>query len=491
MLAPADGTSLGEIDALAPGAVPALVAAARAALADWSAAAPYQRAAALVAAADELAGRVDELARLHARESGKILPQARHEIVGALGLLRRNAELGRLAAGTLAPTGSLPGGERDLTLVERVPLGVVVAVIPFNFPVELTMEKAAAALAVGNVVIVKLPPQNPLTTREVLTVLARHLPAGVVQQVYGPTDTAAALCAAPGVDAVSLTGSVGAGVAVARATAHLLRPLHLELGGNGAAIVRPDADLDHVVTETLRGRLLMNGQACAATKRLIAHRSVAAELTERLVAALSDVVPVDPLADGARLGPLIDAAAAGRVAAQVERAVDAGAKRVLGGAPRGAFFAPTVLADVPADAAVLHDDEIFGPVVPVAAVDGDDEAVALANATSLRLTAAVFSADLPVALAMAGRLDFGGVVVNGTNNYRPPVVPFGGVGLAGAGREGLGFTIDELTRTRFIALRGVRPAGVAPTPLGPAGGSMLGPTPTRAGATPGGWTPGE
>lgn len=117
-----------------------------------------------------------------------------------------------------------------------------------------------------------------------------------------------------------------------------------------------------------------------------------------------------------------------------------------------------MLAEVPHDAAVLHDDEIFGPVVPVAAFDTDEQALDLANSTSLRLTAAVFSADWSTAVAMAGRLDFGGVVVGGTNNYRPPIVPFGGVDLAGAGREGLGWTLSELTRTRFIALRGIRPA---------------------------------
>ncbi|MCD4533571.1 aldehyde dehydrogenase family protein [Nocardioides sp. cx-169] len=464
--APGTGQVLGDITALPLEGVAGIVGAARAAAGDWAGAAPHQRAEPLVAAADELALRVDELAGQHARESGKVLAQAHHEVLGAIALLRRNAELGRTAAGELAATGGLPGGERDITMVERVPLGVVVAVIPFNFPVELTMEKAAAALAAGNVAIVKLPPQNPLTTAAVLDVLERQLPAGVLQRVYADTETSAALCAAPGVDAVSLTGSVGAGVAVARATAGVLRPLHLELGGNGAAIVRADADLDHVVDECLRGRLLMNGQACAATKRVVAHRSVAADLTERLVAALTDVDPTDPLSPGARLGPLIDAGAAARVEEQVQRAIADGATRALGAPPDGAWFAPTVLADVPAEAAVLHDDEIFGPVLPVTAYDDDDEALALANATRLRLTAAVFSADLPTALAMAGRLDFGGVVVNGTNNYRPPIVPFGGVDLAGAGREGLGWTFQELTRTRFIALRGVRPAGIVPIPKG-------------------------
>ncbi|MGN0064995.1 MAG: aldehyde dehydrogenase family protein [Nocardioides sp.] len=462
-----DGAALGEVTVVEPDAVPGIVAAAREAQPLWAAAAPYQRAALLHAAADELATMVDDLAVLHSRESGKIAPQAHHEVLGAVNLLRRNADLGRLQAGELAPTGSLPGGEQDLTLVERVPLGVVVAVIPFNFPVELTMEKAAAALAAGNTVVVKLPPQNPLTTSAVLDVLARHLPVGVVQQVYADLPASAALAAADGVDAVSLTGSVAAGQAVAAATATTLRPLHLELGGNGAAIVRADADLDHVVAECLRGRLLMNGQACAATKRVLVHASVAAELTERLVAALADVKPTDPLAEGARLGHLIDAGAAARVEAQVQHAVSQGARRVLGSPPDGAFFAPTVLAGVPASADVMHDDEIFGPVWPVHAYESDEDAVALANDTTLRLTAAVFSADVPTALAMAARLDFGGVVVNGTNNYRPPVVPFGGVALAGAGREGIGWSLDELTRTKFTAVRGIRPAGVAPVPSHP------------------------
>lgn len=451
-------SELGQIRSLSLEGVDDVVARAVTARSTWSAAAPHARAAALNAGADALDPLVDELATLHARESGKIAPQARGELLGSISLLRRNAEEGKMAAGELAPTASLPGGERDITLVERVPLGVVVAVIPFNFPVELTMEKAAAALAAGNVVIVKLPPQNPLTTVRVVQTVAAHLPPGVLQVVDAGTEVSSALCSHRDVAAVSLTGSVGAGLAVAASTAPLLRPLHLELGGNGAAIVRPDADLDHVVNQTLLGRLLMNGQACAATKRVIAHRSIAAELTERLVAALSDIEPTDPLAEGARLGPLIDATAAARVEHQVQRALGEGARRALGGPPDGAWFAPTVLADVPHEAAVLHDDEIFGPVVPVVAVDSDEEALALANATSLRLTAAVFSADWPTAIAMAGRLDFGGVVVNGTNNYRPPIVPFGGVDLAGTGREGLGWTYGELTRTRFIALRGIRPA---------------------------------
>ncbi|MFP3913833.1 MAG: aldehyde dehydrogenase family protein [Actinomycetota bacterium] len=344
--------------------------------------------------------------------------------------------------------------------MERVPLGVVVCVIPFNFPVELTVEKAAAALAAGNVVLLKPPPQNPLAGMRTADLInSAGLPEGVLQVVPGDTALSAALCEAEGVDAVSLTGSVAAGVAVARSTAHLLRPLHLELGGNGASVVLPDADLDLVASEAVRGRLLMNGQACAATKRIIAHRDVASALTERLRAALSEVKVGDPTDEASDLGPLIDASSAGRVASQVSRVVAEGGHLVLGtDSADGAWFPPALLAEVPATAAVAADDEIFGPVFPVIPFATDEEAVSVVNASTLGLTAAVFSADVTRAMAIAQRLHVGGVVVNGTNNYRPPIVPFGGVGMAGSGREGLGYTFEEMTRTRFIALRGIRPA---------------------------------
>lgn len=474
VFSPATGEVVGAVPITYVDDVPDVVARARAAFPAWRRAAPHERADVLRRASARLFESVETLAQLHSRESGKVIAQARNEIRGAARLLEANAELGRMWAGTIAPTGALPGGENDLTIVEQVPLGVVVTVIPFNFPVELMLEKAAAALATGNVVIVKLPPQNPLATLETVRMLqAAGLPEGVLQAVAGDTAMAAALCSAPGVDAVSLTGSVGAGIAVATSTAALLRPLHLELGGNGAAIVLPDADLDHVVSETLRGRLLMNGQACAATKRVLVHRDVAAEFTERLEAALRPIAPGDPLLDDTRLGPLIDAGSAARVRTQVERAITEGATRILGAPPwpgagagagadagygtGSAWFAPTLLAGVPASAAVAIDDEIFGPVFTVVPVDDADHAIAVANASSLRLTAAVFSADLPEAMGIAQELEFGGVVINGTNNYRPPVVPFGGVASAGAGREGIGYTIEELTRSRFIALKGLRP----------------------------------
>ena len=460
---PANAAAVGSVHESTVDDVSTAVADARRALDAWRRAAPHARAAILAHAAALLRDRADEIGHLHARESGKVITQARREVIGAAALLEENAHIGRFDAGYLAPTGALPGGERDLTIVERVPLGVIVCVIPFNFPVELTIEKAGAALAAGNTVVLKPPPQNPLATIATAQALVdAGLPNGALTVLPGGREVSAALCEAPGVDAVSLTGSVGAGIAVARATAHLLRPLHLELGGNGAAVVMDDADLDLVVSETLRGRMLMNGQACAATKRLVVHRSVADEVVERLDAALSSVRVGDPTDEASDVGPLIDAASAGRVAAQVANAVAQGGTLARGETSTAdAWFPPALLAAVPAGADVAADDEIFGPVVTTIPFDDDDESVRIVNSSQLALTAAVFSADIGRAMAAAEQLQVGGVVVNGTNNYRPPVVPFGGVGLAGTGREGIGYTYEDLTRTRFIAIKGIRP-GAAP-----------------------------
>jgi acyl-CoA reductase-like NAD-dependent aldehyde dehydrogenase len=408
-----------------------------------------------------LRSRAAEIAELSSQESGKVIAQATREVMGAAFLLEENAHIGRFEAGYLAPTGALPGGELDLTIVERVPLGVVVCVIPFNFPVELTIEKAGAALAAGNAVIVKPPPQNPLATMATVQVLLdAGVPEGVISVVAGGNDVSAALCIADGVDAVSLTGSVGAGVAVAKSTAHLLRPLHLELGGNGAAVVLEDADLDSVVSETLRGRLLMNGQACAATKRLLLHRSIAGEVVQRLSAQLEAVVVGDPADPESQVGPLIDSRSADRVTAQVAGAVAQGGRIAAGsGVANDAWFRPTLIDQIPRNADVAMDEEIFGPVVSAIPFEDDEAALAVVNSSQLALTAAVFSKDLARAMSLAQRMSVGGVVINGTNNYRPPIVPFGGVGLAGAGREGLGYTYEDLTRTRFIAIRGIRPPG--------------------------------
>ncbi len=428
IFAPADGALIGTVDTFDPARIPDLVATARTALGTWVHTAPHDRARILERAAELIDDDADDLATLHAMESGKVIAQARKEVAGAAALLRANAGLARFTPGQLAPTGAVPGGERDLTIVERVPLGVVVCVIPFNFPVELTVEKTAAALAAGNVVILKPPPQNPLATIRTAEAIQRAgLPAGVLQVAPGGRELSGGSLRRP---------RCRRRVADRQRRGRYRRrhrhrapapPASPRVGRQRCLVVLPDADLELVVSETLRGRLLMNGQACAATKRIVAHREIADELTDRLAVALGKVTMGDPVDPASDLGPLIDRASADRVAAQVQRVVSDGGHLVLGSdRPDRSWFAPALIREVPRTAAVAVDDEIFGPVFPLIPVDSDREALDTVNQSSLGLTAAVYSADIGHAMTLAERLRVGGVVINGTNNYRPPVVPFGG-----------------------------------------------------------------
>lgn len=457
VLAPADGSLVGTVQVTEPGDVPGLVATARAGFVAWRRVPIGTRAAMLEAAAAALAPQADELGRLLARESGKILPQATFEVRGSIGLLRGNGEHARALEGRLLPTASWPGNERDVAWEERVPLGVVAAIIPFNFPVELFVEKTAAALAMGNAVIAKPPGQCPLAVLEVVAALhAAGVPDDALQVAVGP-GVGVALAAADGIDAVSLTGSTAAGISVAKAGASSLRHLHLELGGNDALIVLDDADLDLAVSEAVRGRIMMNGQTCASNKRILVHRAIADRFLNALVPRIAGLRIGDPLDPDTEMGPLIDAEAAETVAGQARRAVEEGARLVLGDlTPRGAFLSPHILAEVPPSAGVARDDEVFGPVFTLVTVEDDDHAVEVANASGYGLMGSVFGADVVRALAVADRLETGGVVVNGTGNYRPPFIPFGGVKMSGYGREGLGYTLEEMSQERFTVIRRLR-----------------------------------
>ena len=309
-------------------------------------------------------------------------------------LLRGNAEEARRLVGRVLPTEGNAGTEDDLAVTRREPLGVVAAILPFNFPAELFVEKCAAALVAGNAVVAKPPLEAPLTIGRIHAALVDGgVPADVIGLVQGAADVGAALAGADGVAAVSLTGSTAAGIAVAEAAAPTLRKLHLELGGNNACLVLADADLDLAVAEIVRGRLMMNGQACSATKRVIVAESLHDELASRLAAEAGRQRLGPARSEETTIGPLINEAAAARVAAQVAEAVAAGASLAAGGASAdGAYFPPAVLAAVPAESDVARSEEIFGPVFNLIPAAGPEQALEIANASDYGLMGSVFTA---------------------------------------------------------------------------------------------------
>jgi acyl-CoA reductase-like NAD-dependent aldehyde dehydrogenase len=461
VFSPATRRELGVVSATSPQRVVETISKAVAAQPAWAARRTGERADILERAAALIDEQAAVWSRLLAEESGKILAQAQFELRFAAALTRANAEKLRVMGGDLLPTGRLESTADDIAWVRRMPLGVVGAVVPFNFPVELFAEKAAAALAMGNAVMVKPPEQDPLTVMAMSEAFFRAgVPADVLAVLPGGSETGAVLCSDPRLAAVSLTGSTRVGVEVVRVP--LLRKLHLELGGNDAAIVCRDADLDLAAAELVFGRTLMNGQACAANKRILVHRSISGELVERLAARLTPMRVGDPLDPASSIGPLISQAAAERVGHQVAKAIEQGGRLVCGSlSPQGAYFHPCILTDVPPSADVSTDDEIFGPVLTCIPFDREEEAVAIANQSSFGLSGCVFSRDWPRALQISDSLACGGAVVNGTGNYRPFIVPFGGVKHSGGGREGLGYTLEEMSQPRYTVLRRVRDGKMA------------------------------
>lgn len=417
----------------------------------------HGRRAVLMRAADAIEAEHERLARLLACENGRTLREVRDELRAAVRIFRGYAEEAQRLFGRVTPLDSIPGHEQSLALTMREPRGVVAAIVPFNYPVELWSHKLAGALAAGNAVITKPPEQCPLTLLEVARLLQdAGLPRAAHQVVTGPGETVGApLARSSGVDMIAMTGSTAAGRAILRDSAHTMAKVHLELGGNDATIVCADADIAQVADALVRGRFTSgNGQICCAVKRVLVERAVHDRLVQATLTRAQALRVGDPLDDSTDVGPLISEDAARRVMSQLERAVRAGARVLAGGQRRGPFVEPTVLVDVNA-ASPVFDEEIFGPVLPLMAFDTFDEALSLANRGPWGLQAAIFTHDIGRIMRAYRELDVGTVVVNHSSAIRLENLPFGGNRHSGNGREGLHETLLEMTEQKTLLLHEV------------------------------------
>lgn len=422
---------------------------------EWSRVPRHERYQLMTRYASAVAEHAGEFAALLSVESGKPLNQCLGELGICERLFRGFAERMLAASERADFLDNQAGLEGDVLITHREPLGVVVAILPFNFPIELFAHKVAPAIAMGNAVVVKPPIEDPLAVVQLVSLMTScGMPEGLVQVVMGGADVGASLVDSDIPAAISFTGSTETGKTVARTAARTLKLLTLELGGNDAMIVLPDADLDLVVEEAVFGRSIANGQCCCANKRIIVHESLAADLLARLADRFGSLRLGDPADDGVDVGPLIHNKAASKVASQVKETVDAGARILAGGRrTNGNFFEPTVLGAVTPDMPVARDEEVFGPVMCVLAASDDEAAVTIANSSSYGLSGSIFSADVGRAMRMATQLQTGQVVVNGTGLYRPDVAGFGGYGLSGQRREGLSESLAEYSQNKNIVLR--------------------------------------
>jgi acyl-CoA reductase-like NAD-dependent aldehyde dehydrogenase len=392
------------------------------------------------------------LADLLVLETGKPLVDCVVEVERAIVTWEASAEEVARIHGETVPLDVTPAGAGLFGFWVRRPVGVVVGIAGFNYPLLLASHKLAPALAAGCPTIVKPAPATPLATLWLLRVTRDALaavgaPVAAAQAVTGGIDVGTALTVDARVAAVSFTGSAEVGHRIARAVAP--RKVVLELGSSAALVVAADADLDAAADAVVRGGYYASGQACISVQRVLIERPVYDELMRRVEERVRAVPFGDPREPSTRVAPLIDDTATARVRAWVDEAVAAGAERLLGDGTT-----PTLLAGVP-DGQQVWDEEVFGPVIATRVVDSVDEAFETVNRSRSGLHASVFTSSLATALAAARQLDVGGVLINEIPGFRSDVMPYGGVKDSGIGREGPRFAIEELTVTRMVVVRGL------------------------------------
>jgi succinate-semialdehyde dehydrogenase/glutarate-semialdehyde dehydrogenase len=456
VLDPATGEPFEEVPAGTPADADAAVRAAQAAFAGWWGTPAARRGQLLGRAAAHARGQAQELAASLTREQGKPLREARLEIGRCLETLEHYAGLAKNLRGGHVP--DLDEGAYGLVL--RRPLGVVAAIVPWNFPTTLLANKLGPALVAGNTVVAKPAETTPLTTLRLAELLcAGGLPAGTVNVLTGTGPVAGdALVRHPLVRKVAFTGSTPVGRRTMAAAADDLKRVTLELGGSDPMIICDDADLERAVSAASVGRFFNCGQACLATKRLFVFDAVADEVVERLVAKATRLRVGPGTADGVQMGPLHSAHQRARIEEQVADAVDRGAEVLCGAArpegplqDRGFFYRPTLLLEPPADAQVAV-EEVFGPVLPIWRVGGLDEAIERANDSPFGLGSAVWTRDLHRATLAAERLEAGYTWVNSVNKVYDEL-PFGGLKQSGYGKEHGIEALDYYQETKSVVVR--------------------------------------
>jgi aldehyde dehydrogenase (NAD+) len=425
------------------------VRAAAAAAPGWAGTPGQARADALHRVAGRVEARAEELAALVCREVGKPIVEARGEVARTAGILRYHAQAALDPDGETYP----PGDGRSLLMSRRRPRGVVGLITPWNFPLAIPAWKLAPALAYGNVCVWKASPLSPACASELLGCLAAELPDGVVQLVQGGADAGVALAGHAALGAISFTGSAAAGASVARQAADRGIAAQCEMGGQNASIVLADAEVGRAAAVIARAAMGYAGQKCTATSRVIAERSVAADVRDALIAEIEGLVVENPADPACEVGPLISADARAAAVAAVTRGVHDGARLLTGGSVLdgdGNYLAPA-LVELSDPGAELAQEEVFAPVCALMRTDGADAAVELANGVRHGLVAAVFTRDLDHVLDLANRLDTGLVRVNQPTSGVDLHTPFGGEKASGLGPREQG----KAAREFYTSLRTV------------------------------------
>ncbi len=410
----------------------------------------YQRGAILNRAAAIIETQADDLATLMTRESGKPLRYSRGEVARAVETFTFSADEARRLHGETVPMDAAKGGVGKLGYYLRVPVGIIGAITPFNFPLNLVAHKIAPAVAAGCPVVLKPNPLTPLTSIRLAEIMREAgLPEGAFEVVIGGADVGEWLTTDHRIAMISFTGSVGVARAISKNAG--IRRVVLELGGNAATIIDADANLDQAVSRNLIGGYAYSGQTCISVQRIYVQRSRYAEFRDKYIAAVQKLRLGDPLDPATEIGPVINTQAADRIEEWVDEAAKAGANVLARGPRNGRLVAPIVLDNVDEQMKIMC-LEVFGPVVSLVPYDDFEDALAAVDRSEFGLQAGIYTRDLNRALRAAQRLNVGGVIINDVPTFRVDQMPYGGNKNSGVGREGPRYAVEEMTTLRMVVI---------------------------------------
>ena len=414
----------------------------------------YDRYQILHKAADLMVARTNEFGKIISQEEGKTLAEGRFEASRAAETLYLSAEEAKRLGSEVLSLDGAPGGANKLGFTLRVPCGVVVAITPFNFPLNLVCHKGGPALAAGNSVILKPASDTPLSALKTVEILLEAgLPPQAIACVTGPGGKIGdALVTDPRVRKVSFTGSAEVGRHLCQIAG--IKRVTMELGSNSPLIIMPDADLTKVAEATAATGFGNAGQVCISTQRVIALREVYSDALAALKSKVAGIRAGNQLDEQTQMGPMIREADAVRVSAWIDEAVKGGAKVLTGGSRKGTLVEPTLLADVkPTMKISCH--ELFGPAVAVTQAANIEEALAMANDTTYGLSAGIFTQNLDWAMRFARTVESGNLHINWGPAWRADLMPYGGLKDSGLGKEGPKYAIAEMTELKTVIIHGV------------------------------------
>ena len=409
----------------------------------------YERWKILRKAADMMAARNEALGEIISKEEGKIIGEGRGEASRAVETMMGSAEEAKRLHGETVPLDADPTGSKKLGFTLRVPCGVVAAIAPFNFPLNLVCHKVGPALAAGNTVIIKPASDTPLSALKLTEILLEAgLPPEGIQCITGSGgEIGDALVADRRVRKVTFTGSREVGERICRTAG--IKKVTMELGSNSPVIVMPDTDLDRVATVLAMTGYGNAGQTCISTQRVLASKKIYGDLLAALKTKVEALITGNQLDEKSNVGPMVKESEAVRVDEWIKEALGAGAKLAAGGGRHGAIYSPAVVADVHPDMRISR-DELFGPAVAVTPFDSIDEAIALANDSVYGLAAGIFTDNVDWAMRFAREAEAGNLHVNWGSQWRVDLMPYGGLKDSGFGKEGPKYAVNEMTELKMV-----------------------------------------